>query len=359
MSRSYSPARPRPVVVLLSLSLSLFTSDPQWVRDFHFAEHPPSRATSKQNPFYYPLHNKTVFWVLPTKVNFIFPRSELHPYSFIFIFIYSFAAVHKQESNKSFHQTPVGHSPAPPPPPGPHPPPSLPSFSMIYFLIISFSLSLAPFFNNRSLSPSHSFTVIDSGSLCASFSLTRLCFQTHTLSLSFYVPLPPCPCHRLGPAWSQREGDLACEGILIYFSFCDYQNQTHFGSVLFCLVSLYVRESGCSLWAEQALVLSLIRRVWVMNTGGRLVAGSHNRNEFVLINADENARVTLHCFSSLLSHLQSHLVAFSFSVFCSCQCPKKIGFGTLFLHLICMHFSCDLQWCTGISHLFFFFFLFF
>ncbi|KAE9601305.1 putative hexosyltransferase chromatin regulator PHD family [Lupinus albus] len=28
-----------------------------------------------------------------------------------------------------------------------------------------------------------------------------------------------------------------------------------------------------------------------MNTGGRLVAGSHNRNEFVLINADENARI--------------------------------------------------------------------
>lgn len=28
-----------------------------------------------------------------------------------------------------------------------------------------------------------------------------------------------------------------------------------------------------------------------MNTGGRLIAGSHNRNEFVLINADENGRV--------------------------------------------------------------------
>ena len=28
-----------------------------------------------------------------------------------------------------------------------------------------------------------------------------------------------------------------------------------------------------------------------MNTGGRLIAGSHNRNEFVLINADESARV--------------------------------------------------------------------
>lgn len=29
-----------------------------------------------------------------------------------------------------------------------------------------------------------------------------------------------------------------------------------------------------------------------MDTGGRLIAGSHNRNEFVLINADENARVS-------------------------------------------------------------------
>lgn len=29
-----------------------------------------------------------------------------------------------------------------------------------------------------------------------------------------------------------------------------------------------------------------------MNTGGRLIAGSHNRNEFVLINADESARVS-------------------------------------------------------------------
>lgn len=29
-----------------------------------------------------------------------------------------------------------------------------------------------------------------------------------------------------------------------------------------------------------------------MATGGRLIAGSHNRNEFVLINADETARVS-------------------------------------------------------------------
>ncbi|CAL1379894.1 unnamed protein product [Linum trigynum] len=28
-----------------------------------------------------------------------------------------------------------------------------------------------------------------------------------------------------------------------------------------------------------------------MNTGGRLIAGSHNRNEFILINADETARI--------------------------------------------------------------------
>lgn len=28
-----------------------------------------------------------------------------------------------------------------------------------------------------------------------------------------------------------------------------------------------------------------------MNTGGRLIAGSHNRNEFILINADEIGKV--------------------------------------------------------------------
>lgn len=30
-----------------------------------------------------------------------------------------------------------------------------------------------------------------------------------------------------------------------------------------------------------------------MDTAGRLIAGSHNRNEFILINADETARVRL------------------------------------------------------------------
>jgi len=36
-----------------------------------------------------------------------------------------------------------------------------------------------------------------------------------------------------------------------------------------------------------------------MHTGGRLIAGSHNRNEFVLINAEENGRV----LSLFISHL--------------------------------------------------------
>lgn len=37
-----------------------------------------------------------------------------------------------------------------------------------------------------------------------------------------------------------------------------------------------------------------------MDTGGRLVAGSHNRNEFVLINADESSRVNISLLLLLL-----------------------------------------------------------
>ena len=38
-----------------------------------------------------------------------------------------------------------------------------------------------------------------------------------------------------------------------------------------------------------------------MDTNGRLIAGSHNRNEFVLINADETARVSASlCYAVLL-----------------------------------------------------------
>jgi len=46
-----------------------------------------------------------------------------------------------------------------------------------------------------------------------------------------------------------------------------------------------------------------------MDTKGRLIAGSHNRNEFVLINADETARVSglyLSDFSVPLKILSSH-----------------------------------------------------
>lgn len=46
-----------------------------------------------------------------------------------------------------------------------------------------------------------------------------------------------------------------------------------------------------------------------MDTNGRLIAGSHNRNEFVLINADETARVSglyLSDFSVPLKILNTH-----------------------------------------------------
>lgn len=47
----------------------------------------------------------------------------------------------------------------------------------------------------------------------------------------------------------------------------------------------------------------------MMNTGGRLVAGSHNRNEFVLINADEIGRVSIWinpCFGLYLTFVDAH-----------------------------------------------------
>lgn len=55
-----------------------------------------------------------------------------------------------------------------------------------------------------------------------------------------------------------------------------------------------------------------------MHTGGRLIAGSHNRNEFVLINADENGRVrclgTAHC-DSITDFGDTHLHLTLFSCF--------------------------------------------
>lgn len=47
--------------------------------------------------------------------------------------------------------------------------------------------------------------------------------------------------------------------------------------------------------------------VW-MDTKGRLVSGSHNRNEFVVINADEIGRVSAVKISSFLPFL-CHLAA--------------------------------------------------
>jgi hypothetical protein len=48
-----------------------------------------------------------------------------------------------------------------------------------------------------------------------------------------------------------------------------------------------------------------------METKGRLIAGSHNRNEFVLINADEIARVSVTWISSSSS---SSAAAFFFLI---------------------------------------------
>lgn len=65
------------------------------------------------------------------------------------------------------------------------------------------------------------------------------------------------------------------------------------------------------LWVEY-LVSEDFGVEWVnssMDTKGRLIAGSHNRNEFVLINADETARVSGLYFSDFsvpLKILNSH-----------------------------------------------------
>ena len=86
-----------------------------------------------------------------------------------------------------------------------------------------------------------------------------------------------------------------------------------------------------------------------MHTGGRLVAGSHNRNEFVLINADENARVSSH-FSSFLSHCNSSLILGLLAI-------SIIGFSALFLENLCV-FSSDIWLYTQIIHTFLFIFIF-
>lgn len=70
-----------------------------------------------------------------------------------------------------------------------------------------------------------------------------------------------------------------------------------------------------------------------MHTGGRLVAGSHNRNEFVLINADENGRVTslsLLNFIGFLGLLCPSKFVFYFSsdlFFYAKKCPSLLFFA--------------------------------
>jgi len=51
-----------------------------------------------------------------------------------------------------------------------------------------------------------------------------------------------------------------------------------------------------------------------MDTNGRLVAGSHNRNEFVLINADDTARVSVIPSSLSQTCLLFNILTFSIAV---------------------------------------------
>lgn len=79
-----------------------------------------------------------------------------------------------------------------------------------------------------------------------------------------------------------------------------------------------------------------------MNTGGRLVAGSHNRNEFVLINADESARVSKR--SHLYFNKLSLDLGFSVSVL------KSLPFSLfLDLGLTCTKFNFDLGFLTNFN----------
>jgi len=91
-----------------------------------------------------------------------------------------------------------------------------------------------------------------------------------------------------------------------------------------------------------------------METKGRLIAGSHNRNEFVLINADEIARVSVTWISS--SSSSSAAAFFFFNCFADLNTfsmENSVSFGissgcmTPFLHFehtICpslLRFDCD------------------
>lgn len=176
-------------------------------------------------------------------------------------------------------------------------------------------------FSHFYLSRSLCLPVSHSLSLSISFSLTRPYFSTHTFS-------------RLRPAGFNR-GDLACERIKItsksrrlfigffwfifiiekskYFLLFSYMLglgslwwatsrmvwSTKVGFFGYLGPAVSVEKIGLWVgffWFEEFLVFVKLKEwgyicgEWMMDTG-RLVAGSHNRNEFILINADENARV--------------------------------------------------------------------
>jgi hypothetical protein len=62
----------------------------------------------------------------------------------------------------------------------------------------------------------------------------------------------------------------------------------------------------------------------LMDTKGRLIAGSHNRNEFILINADEVARVSpfVHAFLiASLNFFENKCSIFAFLTVWKSFCP--------------------------------------
>ena len=65
-----------------------------------------------------------------------------------------------------------------------------------------------------------------------------------------------------------------------------------------------------------------------MDTKGRLIAGSHNRNEFVLINADEIARVSVTWISSSSSSSPvSFFYYYCFADLNSSSMENSVSFG--------------------------------
>lgn len=64
-----------------------------------------------------------------------------------------------------------------------------------------------------------------------------------------------------------------------------------------------VPEGGETVRASSRERHSLLAGGAAIATGGRLVAGSHNRNEFILINADDLGQVAAPAVSSLPLHL--------------------------------------------------------